>query len=173
MCRITEGKLEFTFPENWQAIKLDDTGFYRKHFQNFADSKSMDIASFQNEGDELWLLEIKDYRMDRRTKTSDIFKEVAIKVRDTLALLYLAKGKSETAIHSFAQKAVAKSKIRIVLHLEQPAKHSKLYPAIVERNNAQMKLTQTVRVVDPHPLFCELSAMPATCCWQVIPKPNF
>jgi len=174
MCRIIEGEkrsLEFIFPEGWQAEKLDDTGFYRKHFQSFADSKSVDIAAFSPSSDELWLIEAKDYRINRRDKPLDLFREIAIKVRDTLAFLYLAKGKPEIALHRFAQEAVSKLTIRVALHLEQPAKPSKLYPPIVERGHARLKLAQTVRVVDPRAQFCEMSAMPPTCPWQVISKP--
>ena len=171
MCKITEGRLEFIFPDGWRAEKLDDTAFYRMRFQSFADSKSVDMAAFRLDGDELWLLEVKDYRIDRRTKTLDLFKEVAIKVRDTLALLYLAKGKPEISIHGFASEAVGKTTIRVVLHMEQPANPSKLYPIIVARGHVRLKLAQTVRVVDPRALFCEMSAMPPDCHWQVTPKP--
>ena len=169
MCKIIEGKLEFIFPDGWQALKLDETEFYRKHFQNFAASKCVDIASFQAIGCELWLIEVKDYRINRRTKTLDLFDELALKVRDSLALLFLAKSKPEISSFNFAQKAADKPKIRVVLHLEQTAKPSKLYPHIVERDNARRKLAQTVRVVDPHPLFCEMSAMPHDCPWVVEP----
>ncbi len=168
MCKITEGRLEFIFPDDWQVEKLDDTPFYRKHFQGFADSKSVDIVSFKPDGEELWLLEVKDYRINPRTKTLDLFLEIALKVRDTLALLYLAKSKPEISIYGFAGEAVAKTTIRVVLHLEQPANPSRLYPLIVDRDNARIKLAQTVRVVDPHALFCEMSAMPPNCQWQVI-----
>ena len=169
MCKIIEGKLEFIFPDGWKALKLDGTEFYRKHFQNFADSKCVDIASFQANGGELWLIEVKDYRINRRTKTLDLFDELALKVRDSLALLFLAKCKPEINSFNFVHIAADKPKIRVVLHLEQTAKPSKLYPHIVERDNARRKLAQTVRVVDPHPLFCEMSAMPHDCPWVVEP----
>jgi len=155
----------------WQAEKLDDTPFYRKHFQSFADSKSVDIVSFKPDGEDLWLLEVKDYRINPRTKNLDLFKEVAIKVRDTLALLYLAKSKPEISIHRFASEAVGKTTIRVVLHMEQPANPSRLYPLIVERGNVRIKLQQTLLVVDPRALFCEMSAIPPDCHWQVTPNP--
>ena len=167
MCNIIEGKLKFIFPKDWLAEKMDDSPFYRKHFQSFADNKCVDIASFQANGGELWLIEVKDYRINRHTKTLDLFDELALKVRDSLALLFLAKSKPEVSSFNFAQKAADKPKIRVVLHLEQTAKPSKLYPHIVERDNARRKLAQTVRVVDPHPLFCEMSAMPRNCPWVV------
>lgn len=171
MCRIVEGALEFIFPDGWQAEKLDDSGFYRKHFQSFADSKSVDVAVIPPGQAELWLVEVKDYRTHPRSKMLDVFQEIATKVRDSLALLYLAKSKPESALHGFAQMAAATLKIRVALHLEQPAKPSKLYPPVVQRNNAQLKLAQAVRVVDPHPLFCEMSSMPPSCPWAVMPMP--
>lgn len=176
---ISEDKLEFVFPEDWQVINYDNpkdkNTFYNKHFKKFAEiqgeegNKAMDIVAFAPKGESLWLIEVKDYRVNRREK-GDIFIEVARKVRDTLAGLRLAQRNPGNDIYEFAKQAATKSEIRVVLHLEQPEKPSKTYPLIVQRANARQKLRQAVHLADPHPWFCEMSKMPLDCPWQVIPK---
>jgi hypothetical protein len=169
MPELVEGKLTFVFPSTWQVIKFDETSFYQKHFQKLAESRSVDIVAFKSEAvDELWLLEVKDYRMHPRRKEEDIFLEIAKKVRDTLANLYLAQRHEEADCYEFAQLASLKQTIRIVLHLEQPQKTSKLYSPVVSRSNAQIKLRQSVRVADPHALFCEIASMRVQ--WKVTSK---
>ncbi len=165
---IVEGRLTFTFPKTWQAIKYDETSFYKKHVQKLGASRCVDIVAFEaGADDQLWLLEVKDYRRRQRNKTEDLFLEIARKVRDTLANLYLAQRHEEADCHAFAQLANRKQTIRVVLHLEQTSKPSKLYPPVVSRTNAQIKLRQMVRVADPHALFCEIAKMPVQCQWTV------
>jgi hypothetical protein len=170
MVEVIEQQLRFVFPDGWQAEKYDDTAFYLKHFKGFANSKCVDIVAFSAEGDSLWLIEVKDYRLYPRDKQIDLFDEFAQKVRDTLANLYLAQRKSETSIHEFARLAAQKPKIRVALHLEQPNSPSRLKPLIAERTKALQKLRQAVRVADPHPWLCETSQMPPNCPWQVVPQ---
>jgi hypothetical protein len=167
MPQIKEGRLTFIFPASWQAEKYDETAFYQKHFQQLADSKCVDIVAFDNRNRTyLWLVEVKDYRYHRRTKTQNLFDELAQKARDTLANLFLAQRKEELSIQPFAVAAAQQRKIRFVLHLEQPRKPSKLYPEVVERSSLQLRLRQKLRVVDEHSLFFEISQM-AGCPWSV------
>ena len=171
MPKMTEDKLTFEFPNNWRAIKYDETTFYQKHFQKLANSKAVDFVACEIGGnDELWLIELKDYRIHPRTKAGDLFLEIASKVRDTLASLYLAQRKEEVDVYDFVKIASEKKRIRIVLHLEQPQKPSKLYPLVVERDNTQIKLRQQVQVVDRHAIVCELAKMPSQCKWTVTSK---
>ena len=171
MGKITEGKLTIEFPTNWQVMKYDETTFYQKHFQKLAESKAVDFVAFEDgSDDQLWLIELKDYRIHRRTKAGDLFLEIASKVRDTLASLYIAQRKEEVDVHSFVKMAAAKKRMRIVLHLEQPQRPSKLYPLAVERNKAQIKLRQQVQVVDRHAIVCELATLPPQYKWTVTSK---
>lgn len=85
MTSITEGGLVFLFPDDWAASKYDAWTCYRKRFQKIGDSKAVDILALTpaSEGI-LWLIEVKDYRRNRRQKEIPIVDEVAHKVRDTL-----------------------------------------------------------------------------------------
>ena len=74
MGKITEGKLTIEFPTNWQVMKYDETTFYQKHFQKLAESKAVDFVAFEDgSDDQLWLIELKDYRIHPRTKAGDLF----------------------------------------------------------------------------------------------------
>ena len=166
---IQEGRLTFTFPETWRVEKYDETSFHKKHFQNLAASKCVDIVAFNTQNDDsLWLIEVKDYRPPhQRSKRLDLYDEIALKMRDTLASLFLAQRKTEAGVHEFAVEAAKKTRIRVVLHLEQPVKPSRLYPEVVERSRVRDKLRQKLRVIDEHAIFCEMSNLHPGCAWIV------
>ena len=105
--------------------------------------------------------ELKDYRRFRRTKDDKIslWEEVAIKARDTLAGLFAAKVETGHRDHAFAQQSLTTAKIRIVLHLEQPATHSKLYPRAYDPARVQQMIKQLVKPIDAHPRVVELGNM--------------
>jgi hypothetical protein len=163
---LQEDLLTFTFPHGWAAIKYDDTPFYRKHVATLAHSKAVDFVAYDALGGEVWLIEAKDYRAHRRTKKTSVIEETAAKVRDTIAGLQLAANSNTCAIHQFSQVAVQRP-MRVALHLEQPQKPSKLFPIVIARQNATLKLRQCVRAVDTKAWVCEMQAMPVACQWIV------
>jgi len=56
MAEITEGRLRFRFPAGWDAVKFDETPWYRQAMQSR--SKAMDILAMQ--GQSHWWIEVKD-----------------------------------------------------------------------------------------------------------------
>ena len=153
MMVITEGALTFTFPAGWQASKFDEWAFYRRQFSRLSGlratcgakncgaeltcvacgkpastgTKAIDILAIEQTSC-CWCIEIKDYRRGRRTKAIDLADEVAIKVRDSLAgLAAAAANANDESEQNQAISALACRRFRVVLHLEQPAKHSKLF----------------------------------------------
>lgn len=165
MTKIEEGDLTFSFPDCCQASKYDDWSFYRKQFQAVAGgSKAVDILCVVkgDKGDASWLIEIKDYRQHPRTKPSDIADELARKVRDTLAgLAAAAKMANEADQCELARKALATSKWRVVLHLEQQVMVSSLQknlihcPAVLQKLKSNKKL----KAVDIDPIICDRSTI--------------
>jgi hypothetical protein len=109
----------------------------------------------------LWMIELKDYRQFRRTKDDKIslWDEVAIKARDTLAGLFAAKVEVGCDNHDFARQSLTATKLRVVLHLEQPSSHSKLFPRAYDPADIQQKLKQLVKPIDAHPRVVELGNM--------------
>ena len=161
MTNITEGDLTFSFPDCCQASKYDDWSFYRKQFQAVAgESKAVDILCVKC--NKLWLIEVKDYRQHPRTNPSDIADDLARKVRDTLAgLAAAAKAANEADQRELARKALATGRWRVVLHLEQPAKPSRLRPTPIDPATVIQNLrSKKLKAVDAHPVICDRSTIP-------------
>lgn len=159
---LTEGKLAYTFPAGWDSSKFDEWAFYRNQFQNaFCGNKAVDFLAYDPTPKTLWLIELKDYRQFRRTKDEKIslWDEVAIKVRDTLSCLVAAGADTGHNQHGFADNGRKAKKLRVVLHLEQPRNHSKLFPRVFDPANVKQKLKSLVKPVDAHPVVIELNNM--------------
>jgi hypothetical protein len=168
MTPLAEKKLEHTFGAGWVASKYDDWPFYRDHFeQGCSGNKAVDFVAVDPARETAWLVELKDYRVHRRTKGIDLIEEVAIKVRDSLAGLFAAaKHHAHHAHAEQARLALGAARVRVVLHLEQPRRTSKLFPRRYELVDLQQRLKQRVRAVDPHPIVTEVGAA-TTPPWSI------
>lgn len=159
--------LNFDFPDNWQVSKYDDWSFYRNRFARMWNGiKSLDLLAVDSDKT-AWLIEVKDYRVNSRTKPSDLGEEVAYKVFDTLAALIPAKINATNSDEKQLASAVSASrKLRVVLHLEQPEKRSKLRPRAINPADVQQKIRQLLKPVDAHPLVVDMRSM-RELEWQV------
>lgn len=177
MTEIKERDLTFIFPEGCQAVKYDEQSdewsFYRDQFESIAGgSKAVDILCI--EGNTSWLIEIKDYR--RRSpenplpKPSEIADTLAKKVRDTLAGLATAAKKASSSKgdeRNLARQALATSRWRVVLHLEQPTTGQRSQPEVIRKPQLLMKIRAKGRLkaIDAHAIVCDLSAIPDYVPW--------
>jgi hypothetical protein len=160
MTTIREGKLSFTFVNLWNVSKYDGWSHYRNQSINVCGGmKAIDVLALEPKGC-CWLLEVKDYREHPRIKVINLADEMAEKVRDTLAGLVAAQfcANDDNEKHSARQALRAKS-LKVVLHLEQPAKHSKLFPRAINPAAVLQRLKQLVKAIDPHPLVVEMATM--------------
>jgi hypothetical protein len=164
---IREGQLEHRFQDTWTVSKLDVWPFYLDHFQSqCADNKAVDMIA-RDSTRSLWFVELNDYRVYRRTKSIEVAVEFAMKVRDSLACVFAAaKWHSDHAHLAEAQGHLAATKLRVVLHLEQPSHHSKLFPRKYDLANLQQKLKQLLRAVDAHPVVMDVSNVRVP--WEVV-----
>lgn len=112
---IDESNLTFEFDENTQAIKFDDTDFYRKYFNKMPGSKGVDILanskeSIQfieiknctgNERENIWRTSVNNSKIDAAPCELDVENrdsldvEVSKKVAATISCLYGAHTKME------------------------------------------------------------------------------
>lgn len=134
----------------------------------------MDFAVYDPRGKVLWLLEVKDYKTNPRTKQIDLAEDVALKVRDSLAFLRIAKIKDEglsggatLTAKEFALLSDGASSIRVVLHCELPPKTSKIFPGVKDSANLQQKLRTKLRCVDSHALVVDVNSTRSKCQWGV------
>ncbi|MGK4007141.1 hypothetical protein WMF31_31250 [Sorangium sp. So ce1036] len=159
--------LDFEFPSTWMVSKYDEWTFYRKQFSRVRDGlKALDLLAVDPEGT-AWLIEVKDYRGHVRTKPSALDDEVAGKVLDTLAALLPAKVNANDAQEAeMAAAVLGAKKLRVVLHLEQPEKHSTLRPRAINPADVQQALRRRLKPIDAHPLVAETSRM-GSLAWKV------
>jgi len=157
-----EGRVEFEFPDTWVVLRPEKATYYKRHFQSFAGGcKEMDFLLFDPGSKVLWLFEVKDYTTSPRIKTQSVFDEVAKKARDSLALLYAGSARDNAMpphVGNFARQTWVPAKIRIVLHLEQPTKPSKLFSGVKIAADASHALRTKVKAVDPHALVTSCSS---------------
>ncbi len=169
MPEIKEGNLTFNFPDEWKASKYDDWTFYRNHFLKLADPKAIDIFAIEPHNQKTWLIEVKDYRKYPRTKLIELPLEIALKMRDSLAGLASARvNANDPNEKELANYAVKTGRLRVVLHLEQPVKHSKLFPRAINPADIKQKLKKLVKAIDPHPLVLEKATCPERVKWSVV-----
>ena len=159
--------LSFQFPAGWQTTKYDDWSFYRKRFARMWNGiKAVDLLAI-DPSHSLWLIEGKDYRKATRTKPSELPDEVAQKVFDTLAaLLPAAMNGDDPAELKLAKAALKSKRLRVVLHLEQPAKHSRLFPRAIDPADVELKLRRLLKPIDAHPVVTEKRAR-RSLAWSV------
>jgi hypothetical protein len=165
--RVCVDGLAFDFPPGWRASKYDDWAFYRKQFGKMRSGiKAVDIVAIAPE-QVLWLIEVKDYRRPRQSKVPSLPGIVAAKVFDTLAgLLPAAVNANDDAERALASAALGAGRLRVVAHVEQTSKPSKLFPQAVDLSRVQMVLRRLVKAIDPHALVVDRGE-PARVPWTV------
>jgi hypothetical protein len=145
--------LIFDFPDGWLVTKYDDWGFYRSQFAGCCGgNKGVDLLALDPQAKTLWLVEVKDYRRYRRGKEIALWGEVALKARDTLAGLVAAGANGVAPDRELARQVLQAQTLRVVCHLEQPAKPSKLFPRPFNPADLRQKLRQLLKPIDAHVL---------------------
>lgn len=136
-------------------------------FKRYAEEPRRSISWLVEGNTCIWIIEVKDYRQHRRTKTVELPEEIALKVRDSLAALVAARANAtDDEEKQLASAALLCSRLRVVLHLEQPTRHSKLFPRGIDPAKVKQRLKQLIKAIDPHPLVLEISQMKGVA-WTV------
>lgn len=183
---LLEGQLRFSFPDAWtpDPSMPDDWAYYRKQYSRYFDQvkyickkcragivcpvceskktagvRAVDIAAIDL-ARTVWLIEVKDYRFDVRTKAIDLADEIAIKVRDSLAMFLAAAMSANNANEKAMARAIVRaSKICVVAHIEQPEKPSRLRPRSINLISVRDKLRRLLHFLDAHVLVVESSEL--------------
>jgi hypothetical protein len=125
-----EGNLRFTFQDAWQVEKYDDHPFYQNRICRLPETKAVDFIGHASDASN-YFIEVKDFRgyriqNKRRLTTDELAKEVAQKVRDSVAGVIGCKrehptpGSLGTVADRLHQPATT---IRVVLWLEDEMAH--------------------------------------------------
>lgn len=141
-----ESRLRFEFGDEWSLVfKWDDHDAHVHGLRKFNGTKAVDFVGLHVHGDEPWFIEVKNfskYRIEnkRRLDSGELFKEVAAKVRASIASLVWACGRDERRaadVERFVRAMLAwKGKVPVILWLEDelltPEKASK-YRDLLQR----------------------------------------
>ncbi|KYF50013.1 hypothetical protein BE04_37910 [Sorangium cellulosum] len=121
-----EGKLRFAFDGDWKILKWDDHDAYVGGLQRFQETKAVDFFGLYL--GEPYFIEVKDFRGHRiknkaRLSNGELAREVAYKVRDTVAGMVWACGRSPLdggELRGFVRPVLERSrKVPVVLWLEE------------------------------------------------------
>ena len=164
---LTEGRLIFSFANQCNAVAYDQWSFVRNQYQSVCGStKAVDFLCL--DGGVLWIIEVKDYRLPRTPKPSNLSITVAQKVRDSIAGLVAAKCNADDPYEQrFAQSALRAAQLRVVLHIEQPHKVSKLFPRAVDPGDLKSKIKKLLKAIDPHPEIVDRNSLKSDMHWTV------
>lgn len=149
MTRLTEGDLGFQFPDGWHADQLDEWRFYKNHYLKLSTGiKCVDFLAIDPER-QVWLVEVKDYRRDRRTTSSDLLDSIVDKVLGSLGLLMAACLQTDHIRQDqrkLARLVARQRRLRVVLHLEQPRHRSRLHPEPMNPASLRQALRRRLQV---------------------------
>lgn len=162
--------IEFRFEDGWHVAKYDDWSYYRNQFGRMRNGiRAIDLIAHSPD-DDLWLIEVKDYRHGSAAVplVAELAETVWKKVYDTLAaLIPAAANANDRNEKSLADRFRRSRKLRVVLHVEQPASSSRLYPGgAINLANMKMKLNELLRAIDSHPRVASSAKMNGLP-WQV------
>jgi len=168
MATLYEGSLAFSFPDTWRVAKYDGWAFYRNQFKDSClGCKAVDFLAIDPDRSELWLIEVKDYRRSPREKNITMWDEMALKTLHTLAGIFAAKCNAVDEAKEIATQCLACTRLRAVLHLQQPIQHSRLFPRVFNPADVQQKIRQLLRPIDAHPRVMEMDYMQGAA-WTVV-----
>jgi hypothetical protein len=174
MPEFVEGQIRYDFPEGFSILRLEDSTYYAKHWQHFAEqnggagNKECDCIAFDPKSKTLWLIEVKDYRAAFRTKPSELTVEFAQKCRDAVGCLFamklsrLTQDEDKNTIHSLIKAVV----VRCVLHVEQGVR-SRLFPQIIDPKTLKDLTRNRLRPLDPHALGGDADVLNSRVPWGI------
>lgn len=146
---LDEGRLRFTFGDEWVIEKYDGHHDYRKGVGRLAGSKAVDFVA-SNPGQGLLLIEVKDFRNYRIKNKSRVGEELATEVgqkaRDSVAGMVgaLRNSSAPERWQPHIRHLVDRNHdVRILLWLEE----DRQYPSAVEERNHKARQASLVKEI--------------------------
>ncbi|MCK9623106.1 MAG: hypothetical protein M0R47_21540 [Methylobacter sp.] len=147
---IQEGNLSFRF--EFDAIKFDDSQYYRDHFFKIQNGiRAVDIVAVNSST--AYLIEIKDYRHPetKNLKPNKLIEVIVNKVISTLsAILPMKNNANISEEKSIAGSFSKTSQIKVVLHIETPPPRRTLEQSCYNVQKIQAELRRKLKPIDAH-----------------------
>ncbi len=105
----------FTFPPNWQTEIFDEWPQYKRATGEL-ELRGCDVLAL--DGQDLWIIEMKDYTYDGASQPQDLHKTVGQKAAGTMALLFaLSRTAADSSAKEFAIKCASSTRVHLALHV--------------------------------------------------------
>lgn len=148
---IQEKNLSFSFA--FDAIKYDDSLYYREHFIKIQNGISaVDIIAVDNNTG--YLIEIKDYtHPDTENEELPVLMDAIVnKVLSTLSAILPMKNNASNQIEKDIALSFSKTNvIKVFWHLELPPQRKGLKQSTWSPKDIEMKLKKKLKPIDAHP----------------------
>ncbi|RKZ90283.1 MAG: hypothetical protein DRR19_10575 [Candidatus Parabeggiatoa sp. nov. 1] len=173
MIIIKEGNLTFQFPSDWHVCKYDsENHFYYNQVRRCEGTKAVDIIA--SSGNELFMIEAKDFRGDRINNKARILKgelvvEVTQKVKDSIVGLYGAFHSFNEELQPFYRPFFAEKRqpIKIVLLLEEDRIPEKAKHFKYRRSQLRKTINSHLKFLNVHCYVHNCSDLPNHFQWRV------
>jgi len=170
--KIQEGTLHFSFPDNWNVCKFDDTNFYRNRIEKLNGIKSVDIIA--KNSDTLHFIEIKDFRKHRienieRQTNGELLTEVAQKFVSTVSTLFGAKRCNIVDFEPYYSSLFDSKEqtIEVILFIERDDDKSTLKRKKLTLADLQNKLKKLLVAYNVRCKVYDREHFPSTINWSV------
>ena len=144
---IEEGKLKFEF--EFQAIKLDDSLYYRNSFVKIQKGlKAVDILAVDKSTS--YLIEVKDYTHPntQQLELSKLVDDITKKVICSLAMLLPMREKSTDITEArIIQEFLKKRELIVVFHIELPPPRRTLRQSTWNPEDIRKKLREKLEAI--------------------------
>ncbi|GAB2492980.1 hypothetical protein GCM10027063_35850 [Promicromonospora xylanilytica] len=105
----------FTFPAGWRTQLFDELPQFKR--TTWLGIRGCDVVALN--GDELWLIEMKDYTYPGAHEPNDLAVVAGTKAAGTMALLYaLARADSDSTARDLAIACSGSARIHLALHVD-------------------------------------------------------
>lgn len=151
MIEQTESRLIFRFGAVWQAVlKWDEHPAHVHGLRRLPGTHGVDFCALR--GSDPYFIEVKnfcEYRIENKARLigGDLAREVACKVRDTIASCVWSCGRerADDDLASFVRSFFAATRCRVVLWLEED-----LVPRPPDRSALAEQIKRELRWLNPH-----------------------
>lgn len=172
---FVEGVHRFNFEVGYHVCRFECSDFYSRQAQNFCTScKEMDFLLYHPGRQDLWLIEVKDYRFDARPKVRELVDALCRKVRDTLFLLRTAAvaapqeyPEEGTSLRNFARMSMRATKLHVVFLIE--LKSEGMFGGSGLLATIKDLLAREIRFIDPHMVCIPITRSSGVGPWKVTP----
>ncbi len=172
---MTEGGLEFTFPDTWRVVKYDESRHYAK-VGRIQCTSGVDFVCRSSDGS-LLLIEVKDFRFPgakpgKKQKCGQLelnfMDQLAWKARDTLAGLTGARLRQAQSLEPFHDVlcATPPPRVTFVLFMELPSSR-RLLPGSKAKSDYQKSLAGRLRPLGLKVLVYDKNSLPPSADWHV------